>query len=214
MSNRSVSCRKITLKVGKSFCRGNFSLYPADNFFSQGSEEMSKEYAWKVSRLCRFCTWSFSQSKITQQWWTDILLPRSLSLAALLRITCCCYGFMSCPRDSMAIQRFSCSQGKKLVTCHSRLGVAPCTMVMSTSMSAGIRVSHVKSSCDVISRDLFLCDSSLFSLEHINKKIQFLSKPNQSSTLFQPTCEKWIHSKNWFLWKQLAKFLLLVAVAL
>ena len=104
MSNRSVSCRKITLKVGKSFCRGNFSLYPADNFFGQGSEEMSKEYACKVSRLCRFCTWSFSQSKITQRWWTDILLPRSLSLAALLRITCCCYGFMSCPRDSMAIQ--------------------------------------------------------------------------------------------------------------
>ena len=30
--------------------------------------------------------------------------PRSVSLAALLRITCCCYGFMVCPRGLMAIQ--------------------------------------------------------------------------------------------------------------
>ena len=32
-SNRSVSCRKITEKVDKSFCRGNFSLCPAENLF-------------------------------------------------------------------------------------------------------------------------------------------------------------------------------------
>ena len=50
--------------------------------------------------------------------------------------------------------------------------------------------SYVKSSCDVISRDLFLCDSSLFSVERMNKEIQFLSKPNQTSTLFLPTSEK------------------------
>ena len=53
-----------------------------------------------------------------------------------------------------------------------------------------IRVSYIKSSCDVISRDLFLCDSSLFSVERINEKIQFLPKPNQTSTFFLPTCEK------------------------
>ena len=53
-----------------------------------------------------------------------------------------------------------------------------------------IRVSCVKSSCDVVFRDFFLCDSSLFSVEHINEKIQFLSKPNETSTLFRPTCEK------------------------
>ena len=33
--------------------------------------------------------------------------------------------------------RFSCSQCKTLATCHSRLGVAPCTIGMSTSIWAG-----------------------------------------------------------------------------
>ena len=53
--------------------------------FGQGSGEMSKEYASKVSRLCHFRTKSFFfQKKVTQRWWTDILLPRSPSLAVLL----------------------------------------------------------------------------------------------------------------------------------
>ena len=104
-SNKSVSCRQITEKVDKSFCRGNFFFVSCgESFFGQGSEEMSREYACKVSRLCHFRTWSFFQKKVSQRWWTDNLLPRSLSLAALLRITCCCYGFMACPRDSMEIQ--------------------------------------------------------------------------------------------------------------
>ena len=43
-----------------------------------------------------------------------------------------------------------------------------------------IRVSIVKSSCDVLSRDLFLCDSSLFSVELINENFQYFfnSKSN------------------------------------
>ena len=72
-----------------------------------------------------------------------------------------------------------------------------------------IRISYVKSSCDVISRDLFLRDSSLFSVECINEKIQFLSKPNQTSTLFLPTCKNWVSYE-----KSSSKILLLVAVAL
>ena len=36
-SNRSVSCRKITEKGDKSFCRGNFFLCPAENRFLAGA---------------------------------------------------------------------------------------------------------------------------------------------------------------------------------
>ena len=68
-----------------------------------------------------------------------------------------------------------------------------------------VRVSYVKSSFDVISHDLLLCDSSLFSVERINEKVQFLSTPNQISTLFLPTRGKWVHSKNWVLWKKFVK---------
>ena len=96
------------LKVDKSFAGEIFLCVKRRIFFfGQGSEEMSKEYACKVSRRCHFRTWSFFQKKVTQRWWTDILLPQRFSLAALLRITCCCYGFMACPRDPMAIQLFA-----------------------------------------------------------------------------------------------------------
>ena len=89
----------------KFFHREFFFVSCGESFFGQGSKEMSKEYACKVSRLCHFLTWSLCQKKVTQWWWTDLLLPRSLSLVAVLRITCCFYGFMACgPRDSMANQ--------------------------------------------------------------------------------------------------------------
>ena len=101
----------------------------------------------------------------------------------------------------MAIISFSCSQRKKLATCHS-----PAWVVSSWPSARSeyrrpcwqdIRVSFVKSS-----RGLFLCNSSLFSVDRIN---QFLSKPNQTSTLFLPTGEKWVHLKSWFLWKNFVK---------
>ena len=47
---------------------------------------------------------------------------------------------MACPRDSMAIQLLAIALRKKLATWHfrlSRLGVAPCTIGMSTSILAG-----------------------------------------------------------------------------
>ena len=91
-------------KNGQKFLqRECFFVSCEESFFSQGSEEMSKECACKVSRLCHFRTWSFFK-KVAQRRWTDILPPRSLSRVPLLKITCCCYGFMACPRDFMAIQ--------------------------------------------------------------------------------------------------------------
>ena len=63
------------------------------------------------------------------------------------------------------VMRTSCSHRKKLATRHSRLshlGVAPSTIGMSTSIRQQIRLSYVNSSREVISRDIFLCDSSLF----------------------------------------------------
>ena len=166
VSNRSVSCRKITEKGTKVFAEGLFLHVLRRTFLGQGSEEMSKEYACnKVWSLCHFCTWSFFfQKKSSQRWWTDILLPRSLSLAALLWITRCCYDVWL----GHAIRwRFSCSQRKKLAICHFRLGVARARSRCWCPSRWEIRVSYVKSSCDVISRDLFLCDSSLFSVERI-----------------------------------------------
>ena len=111
-----------------------------ESFLGQGSEEMSKEHACKVSRQCHFCTWSFFQKKVTQRWWTDILLPRSISLLISrppwnYLLLLCIYGM-----PTWFDGEFSCSQRKKLATCHSRLcrlGVAPCTIGMSTSISAG-----------------------------------------------------------------------------
>ena len=46
VSNRSVSCRKITEKVGKSFCRGNFYLCPAENLFFWPGQRRN------VQRMC------------------------------------------------------------------------------------------------------------------------------------------------------------------
>ena len=150
-----------------------------------------------------FRTWSFFQQKITKRWWTDILLPRSLSLASLFRITCCCYAFMSCPYDSMVIQLLAARISWPPVTLASvwPRGRSRCRRPHRQE----IRVFYVTSSCDIISRDLFLCDSSLFSVERISENIQLLSKSNQTSTLFPPTCEKWVHSKNWFLRKKFVK---------
>ena len=51
ISNRSVSCRKITAKNRQEFCRGNF-LCPAEKPILARSEEKSKEFAcmqhWKA----------------------------------------------------------------------------------------------------------------------------------------------------------------------
>ena len=113
---------------------------------------------------------------------------RSLSLVALLRITCCWYGFMACPRDSMAIQLLAAQRLGHLSLSPRRGPAHDRDVGVHTGRKSMILTS--KSSSDVISRDLFLCDSSLFSFERTNEKIQYLSKPNQTSTLFLPTCEK------------------------
>ena len=144
VSNRRVSSRKITEKVDKSFCRGNFSLCPVENhFFGQGSEEMSKECARKVSRPCHFHTLSFFQKKVTQRWWTDIriffpeVFPSPPSLESLAVA-------MGLWHAHPIRWRFSCSGRKNMATCHSRLGVAQCTIGMSTSTSAGNPSSRQK----------------------------------------------------------------------
>ena len=167
----------------KFFQREFFFVSCRESFFGQGSEEMSKEHACKVSRQCHFCTWSFFRKKVTQRRWTDILLPRSISLLISrppwnYLLLLCIYG-MPTRFDG----EFSCSQRKKLATCQSRLcrlGVAPCTIGMSTSISAGNPCFLRQSSCDVISRNLFLCDSSFFSVERINEKksVSFKTKSN------------------------------------
>ena len=51
-------------KLTKVFAEGNFLCVLRRIFFGQGSEEMSKEYACKVSRLCHFRTWSSFQKKL------------------------------------------------------------------------------------------------------------------------------------------------------
>ena len=104
--------------------------------------------------------------------------------------------------------QFSCSQHKSwpLVT-SSRLVHGPNVYWQET------RVSYVKLLWRHFSRSLSIWFWSLLCWAH-KRKLQLLPKPNQTSTLFPPTCEKWVHSKNWFLWKYLVKILLLVAVAL
>ena len=114
--------------------------------------------------------------------------------------------------------RFSCSQRKKLATCHfrlSRLGVAPCTIGMSTSILAGNPCFSRQSSCDVISRDLFLCDSSLFSVERINeKKFSFFQSHIKLQTFFSPHVKNESIQRTGSYEKSSSKILLLVAVAL
>ena len=174
VSNTSVSCRKITEKGTKVFSR-EFSLCPAENLSWPGQRRNVQRICLQSFKAVPFSYLEFfSQKKGTQRWWTDILLTRSLSLAALLWITRCCYDVW----PAHAIRwRFSCSQRKKLAICHFRLGVARARSRCQCPYRWEIRVSYVQSSCDVISRELFLCDSSPFSVERINEKIQFLSKP-------------------------------------
>ena len=97
---------------------------------------------------------------------------------------------------------------QKLATCHfrlSRLGVAP---VHDRDVDVHIgRISVFLTSKALVTSFLTIsfCVISLSSFERINAKIQFLTKPNQTSTSL-PTCEKWVHSKNWFLWKKFIKY--------
>ena len=162
----------------KAFAEGIFSLCPVEDLFLG---------LGKRRNVQRICLQSFKavpssyvefffQKKVTQRWWTDILLPQSLSSVALLRSTCCGYGFTACPRDSMAIQLLAAQKSWPPVIfawvvstwTHARSGCR-------RPYWQEIRVSYVKSSCDVTSRDLFLCDSSLLSVERISVKIQCLS---------------------------------------
>ena len=186
-------------KNGQTFLqRECFFVSCEESFFGQGSAEMSKECTCKVSRLCHFRTCGFFEKKVTRRRWTDTLLPRSLSWVPLLLLWI--YG--------MPMQFYGDSAAR------SAKRWPPVTLASARPRArSGCRrpyrqeicVSYVKSSCDVISHDLFLCHSSLSSVERLNKKIQFLSKPNQTSTLLLPTCENWVHSKNWFLCKKFVK---------
>ena len=98
---------------------------------------------------------------------------------------------------------------------HCRLGVAPCTIYgMSTSITAGNPCFlRQKLLWRHFSRSLSMWLFSFLCWAH-ERKNQFLSKSNQTSTLFPPTCEKWLHSKNWFLRKKFVNDFTLVAVAL
>ena len=110
VSNRSVSCRKITQKVDKSFCRENFSLYHVENLFPRPGQRrnvLSRNMPAKFQGRAIFVPGVFSKRRSLNDDGQTFSPPpptpsRSLSLAALLRITCCCYVFMACPRDSMA----------------------------------------------------------------------------------------------------------------
>ena len=183
VSNRSVSCRKITEKGDKSFCRGNFSLCSAENPFLARAAMPAK----KCQRIClqSFKAVPFSYRKFFSK-------RRSLNDDGQTFFFPEVFpGFMACPHDSMAIQLLAAKKGGHLSLSPRRGPVHDRNFVVRIGRKTVFQVAYIKSSCDVISRDLFLCDSSRFSVERINDKIQFLSKKkNQTSTPFLPICEK------------------------
>ena len=66
---------------------------------------------------------------------------RIFSLAALLKITCCCCGFMACPRDSMAMELLAAQKSWPPVAFAWVVSAWPrCAIGMPTSISAEIRV--------------------------------------------------------------------------
>ena len=87
-------------KGGRKYLQSEFALCLVQNIVFlaiSGNVNISQECAWKVSKLCHYRSWSFFQKKVVRRWWRDAVHPRSISLAALLRITWCCYEFYSMP---------------------------------------------------------------------------------------------------------------------
>ena len=120
----------------------------------------------------------FFQEKVTQRWWTDIILP-FLSLAALLRITCWCNGFMAC----MGTRFDGNSVARSTKVGHLSQALASCTVRMFIGRKP---VCLTSSSCDVISPDLFLFDSDLFSVERINENFSFFQSQIKLQPYFLP----------------------------
>ena len=90
--------------MDKSFCRGNVSLFPAKNLFSaRAAKKCPKNVPAKFQGCAIFVRGVFSKRSLNDDGLT-FFLPKVFPESPLLKITCCCYGFMACPRDSMAIQ--------------------------------------------------------------------------------------------------------------
>ena len=109
-------------KSGQKFLQRNFFFVSCGkSFMARTAKKCPKNMPAKFQGRAVFVPGFFFQQKVTQRWWTDILLPRSLSLAALLGITCCCYVFIACPRDSMA----NSAARSKIVKKVGRLSLSP-----------------------------------------------------------------------------------------
>ena len=134
VSTRSVPCWKITEKMDKSFCRGNVSLFPAKNLFSaRAAKKCPKNVPAKFQGCAIFVRGVFSKRSLNdagQTFFLPEVFPESPSLKTLAVA-------MDLWHAHAILWRFSCLQCKTLATCHSRLGAAPCTIGMSTSISAG-----------------------------------------------------------------------------
>ena len=117
VSNRSVSCRKITEKVDKSFCRGDFSLCPAENLFlARKAKKCQKNMPAKFQCCAIFVPGVYSKRRSLNDDGQTNFFSKSL---------------LSRPPQSLAVAmdlwhahairwQFSCSQRKTLATCHSR----------------------------------------------------------------------------------------------
>ena len=101
--------------------------------------------------------------------------------------------------------RFSCHA-------HSGTGAAPRMIAVSTSTSAGSLCIWRQKLFDVTSRDLFLCNFSLFSAERLKKENLFLSKQNQTWTLCLSICENEFYQRTGS-YEKSSKIVLLAAVA-
>ena len=167
-------------KGTKVFAEGIFLCVLRRILFWQGQRcqrRNVKEYACKVPRLCHFRTVNFFPNE-----GHSMMMDRHFSSRSLSWI----YG-MPTRFDGDSAARSE--KGGHLSLSPRRGPVHDRNFVVRIGRKT-VFLAYIKSSCDVISRDLFLCDSSRFSVERINDKIQFLSKKNQTSTPFLPICEK------------------------
>ena len=184
--NWSVLYQKITEKVDDSFCRWNFAACLLENIFWLGQRDNLPRIPPAEFQSCViFIAGVFFQRKVVWQWWADAFCPRSISLAAVLRITCCCHQFLW--HGASAAQSASL-HGKMKAACHTRLGTgAACARLRFRRLCRReIRVSDVKSPCDVTFHDLFLRDSSLLSAKHLMEKnpVSFETKSNFNALFF------------------------------
>ena len=86
-------------KWTKVFAEGIFVCVPRRIFLWAGQRRNVQRICLQSFKAVPFSYLDFFPKEghsAMMDTWTDILLPRSLFLAALLRITCCCYGFMAC----------------------------------------------------------------------------------------------------------------------